>query len=116
MIAVGRPNSPGRGVKYNPRWVVLGCMRKQAEQAMGSDPVGSVPPWSLLQFLPWLPAFLLKLLLAIVFITATETKVGQEDSRLGIRRKKHSCGTEWGGTDYVSYSLLSKTFYVVYNP
>jgi hypothetical protein len=31
--------------------VIPECTRKQAEQAMGSKPVSSVPPWPLLQFL-----------------------------------------------------------------
>ena len=30
--------------------VVLGCIRKQSEQAMRSKPVGSIPPWPLPQF------------------------------------------------------------------
>jgi hypothetical protein len=43
--------------------VVLGCVRKQAEQAMGSDPVSSIPPWPLPQLtfsgscLKFLPVF-----------------------------------------------------------
>lgn len=36
-------------------WVVLGSLRKESEQAMGSKPVGSgTAPWPLLWFLPWL--------------------------------------------------------------
>ncbi|KAM7336862.1 hypothetical protein ACRRTK_002981 [Alexandromys fortis] len=35
-----------------PGLVVLGSIRKHSEQAMGSKPVSSVPPWSLLQCLP----------------------------------------------------------------
>jgi hypothetical protein len=35
-----------------PGLVVVGAIRKQAEQAIGSKPVSSTPPWSLLQFLP----------------------------------------------------------------
>jgi hypothetical protein len=31
--------------------VVLGSIRKQAEQARGSKPVGNLPPWSLHQLL-----------------------------------------------------------------
>jgi hypothetical protein len=32
--------------------VVLGCIRKQAEKAMGSKPVSRTPPWTLHQLLP----------------------------------------------------------------
>jgi hypothetical protein len=32
--------------------MILGCMGRQAEKAMGSKPVNIVPLWSLLQFLP----------------------------------------------------------------
>jgi hypothetical protein len=35
-----------------PRLVVLGSTRKQAEQAKGSKPVSSTPPWPLHQLLP----------------------------------------------------------------
>jgi hypothetical protein len=35
-----------------PRLLVLGSMRNQAEQARGSKPVGSIPPWPLHQLLP----------------------------------------------------------------
>ena len=35
-----------------PGLVVLGSIRKQAEQARGSKPVSSIPPWSLHQLLP----------------------------------------------------------------
>jgi hypothetical protein len=35
----------------NPRQMVLMCIRKQAEQAPGSKPVSSTPPWPLLSFL-----------------------------------------------------------------
>ena len=35
-----------------PGLVVLGSIRKQAEQAMRSKPVSSTPPWPLLQLLP----------------------------------------------------------------
>ena len=35
---------------------VLGCVRKQAEQAMKMKPVNSVPLWSLLELLPSLPS------------------------------------------------------------
>jgi hypothetical protein len=35
-----------------PGQVVLGVIRKQIKQAMGSKPVNSVSSWSLLQFLP----------------------------------------------------------------
>lgn len=38
-----------------PGQVALGCIRKQAEQAMAIEPVTSIPPWLLLSFLPWLP-------------------------------------------------------------
>jgi hypothetical protein len=47
-------------------WLVLGSIRKQAEQAMRSKPVSSTPPWLLHQLLPpgscpieflsWLPS------------------------------------------------------------
>jgi hypothetical protein len=32
--------------------VILGSMRKQAEQARGNKPVSSTPPWPLHQLLP----------------------------------------------------------------
>jgi hypothetical protein len=35
-----------------PRLVVLDSVRKQAEQARGSKPVSSTPPWPLHQLLP----------------------------------------------------------------
>jgi hypothetical protein len=35
--------------------MILGGERNQVEQAMWSKLVSSVPPWPLLQFLPWLP-------------------------------------------------------------
>ena len=35
-----------------PGLVVLGSIRKQAEQAMGSKPGSSTPPWPLHQLLP----------------------------------------------------------------
>jgi hypothetical protein len=35
-----------------PRLVVLGSIRKQAEQARGSKPVSNIPPWPLHQLLP----------------------------------------------------------------
>jgi hypothetical protein len=35
-----------------PGLVVLGSVRKQAEQARGSKPVSSTPPWPLHQLLP----------------------------------------------------------------
>jgi hypothetical protein len=35
-----------------PGLVVLGSIRKQAEQAMGCKPVSCTPPWPLFQFLP----------------------------------------------------------------
>lgn len=31
---------------------VLGCIRQQAQQDMGSKPASSTPPWPLLEFLP----------------------------------------------------------------
>lgn len=89
IIDVGGPiNMDGD----NPRKVVLGCIRKQAEQVMKNESVNRIPVWLLLQFLhsgycleflPWLPpqrsepemyaelnSFLLpKLLFIIVFIT-----------------------------------------------
>ena len=36
--------------------VVLGSIRKQSEQAMGSKPVSSISPWPLHQLLPPGPA------------------------------------------------------------
>jgi hypothetical protein len=42
----------------NPRLVVLGSIREQAEQARGSKPVSNIPPWPLHQLLlPDLPEF-----------------------------------------------------------
>jgi len=41
---------PIRGVVV-PELLVLGSIRKQAEQAMGSKPVSNIPPWSLHQLL-----------------------------------------------------------------
>jgi hypothetical protein len=35
-----------------PELVVLGSTRKQAEQARGSKPITSTPPWLLHQLLP----------------------------------------------------------------
>jgi hypothetical protein len=35
-----------------PELVVLGSVRKQAEQATGRKPESSVPPWALHQLLP----------------------------------------------------------------
>jgi hypothetical protein len=35
----------------NPGLVVLGSIRKQAEQARGSKPVRNIPPWLLYQLL-----------------------------------------------------------------
>jgi hypothetical protein len=35
-----------------PELVVLGSIRKQAEQVRGSKPVNSIPPWPLHQLLP----------------------------------------------------------------
>jgi hypothetical protein len=43
-----------------PGLVVLGSIRKQAEQTVESKPVGSTPPWPLHQLLP--PGSCLKLL------------------------------------------------------
>lgn len=34
-----------------PRQVVLGCIRKEVEQARGSEPVNSIPLWVLLELL-----------------------------------------------------------------
>jgi hypothetical protein len=34
-----------------PELVVLGSIRKQAEQGKGSKPVSSIPPWPLCQLL-----------------------------------------------------------------
>ena len=39
----------------SPEQMILGCIRKQAEQAMGSKPASSVPPWPLHQFLLEVP-------------------------------------------------------------
>lgn len=47
MIDVGGPTVDGAP----PGQVVLGCLRKQAEQVMGSKPLNMTPLWSLLQFL-----------------------------------------------------------------
>lgn len=49
MINVDRPNLPE--AEPFPWQVVLGCIRKQTEQAMKQKPVSNIPPWSLLQFL-----------------------------------------------------------------
>ena len=38
--------------------VVLGSIRKQAEQAMESKPVSSIPPWPLISFSLQVPALL----------------------------------------------------------
>jgi hypothetical protein len=35
-----------------PGLVILGSIRKQAEQTMRSKPISSVPPWPLHQLLP----------------------------------------------------------------
>ena len=46
---------------FIPGLVVLGSIKEQAEQARGSKPVSSIPPWPLHQFLPpgscpvWIP-------------------------------------------------------------
>lgn len=71
-----------------PGLVILGSIKKQAEQAMKSKPVNSTPPRSLhqslppgshqLEFMTWLPLgckpnFLPKLLLVMYFITAIVT-------------------------------------------
>ena len=34
-----------------PGWLVLGSIRKQAEQAKGSKPVSNIPPWPVYQHL-----------------------------------------------------------------
>jgi hypothetical protein len=34
-----------------PGLVVLGCVRKQAEQGRGSKPINNIPPWPLHQLL-----------------------------------------------------------------
>jgi hypothetical protein len=76
-----------------PGQVGLGCIRRITEWAMGSKAVSSASPWSLLQVpalncspsFPqgrWQPvsqtnAFLPKLCLALVFVTATESKLEQ---------------------------------------
>lgn len=53
MVDVGGPSllwvdSPGQGI-----WAYT---KNEAEQTTGSKPVGSAPPWALLQCLPHLPA------------------------------------------------------------
>lgn len=40
------------------RQVIFSCVRKQAERAKRSKPVNSMPPWLLLQFLPWAPVLM----------------------------------------------------------
>lgn len=73
----------------SPGLVILGSIKKQAEQAMKSKPVNSTPPRSLhpgshqFEFMTWLPLvncdsgckpnFLPKLLLVMYFITAIVT-------------------------------------------
>lgn len=34
----------------------LGCLRKQIEQVIENRTVSSMPPWLLLELLPWLPS------------------------------------------------------------
>jgi hypothetical protein len=47
-----------------PGLVVMGSIREQAEQARGSEPVSSTPPWPLHQLLPssscpvWVPVLI----------------------------------------------------------
>ena len=51
-----------------PWLVILGSIRKKAEQVMGNKPVSSVPPWPLISsciqvpalfvFLSWLPSMM----------------------------------------------------------
>jgi hypothetical protein len=49
VIDVGRvPPTVGRAI---PGLVLLGSLRKQAEQATGNKPVSSIPPWPLHQLL-----------------------------------------------------------------
>ena len=81
-----------------PRQVVLDAVRQQAEQAMGSNPVSSTPPWPLHQLLPpgssldflsWLPLttkagdeiepFPSKLLRLIVFMQQEKRSLGREE-------------------------------------
>ena len=60
VIKVGGPTHCGGAI---PGLVDLGSIRKQAEQARGSKPVSSIPPWplhqllspDLLGFQSWLP-------------------------------------------------------------
>ena len=71
-----------------PGLVVLGCVRKQAEQARGATGASASVPAS--RFLPWLPSvmecnldltsnpFLPKLLWVMVFITVPESKPGRQ--------------------------------------
>lgn len=42
-----------------PGQVVMGCIRKQTEPTVGSEPGSCLPPWSLLPFLEHLPWLLL---------------------------------------------------------
>lgn len=44
------------GGSITPGQAVLECLRKQAEQAPGSEPVSSAPPRPLFQFLPQISA------------------------------------------------------------
>lgn len=76
----------------SPRQVVLDDVRKQADHAMLRKPVTTIPPWPLLQCLPWLlpgvecdqdvtnNSFLPGLLLVIVFIPSIESRQGQHPS------------------------------------
>jgi hypothetical protein len=96
MMGVGG-SSPHVGLRggsgvFIPGQVILGCIKKQAEQAMRSKQVSSISLWLLLQFLPlvsspeflpWLPlmmdyepkkSFLLQVVFIMVFITAIKTK------------------------------------------
>jgi hypothetical protein len=54
VIKVGGPIVGGA----IPRLAVLGCIRKQEEQARGSKSVSNISPWPLHQLLRYSPDFL----------------------------------------------------------
>ena len=58
--------------------VGMGYVRQDAEHEPPSKPVGSTPPWSLLQFLPQVPPFLPH----AVFITALGNKLEEHAHNL----------------------------------
>jgi hypothetical protein len=55
QLVINRGKGP-LWVVPSPRLVVLGSIRKQAEQARGSKPVSNIPPWPLHQLLPPMPS------------------------------------------------------------